>query len=90
MFQIIRELREEVDRLRVLLQSKAINPTLNARSKIARDSVEAGNIQEELAENEKLIQECTRTWEEKEKQTEIIHQVREQNGHRLETNLLRF
>eukprot|EP00794_Sanderia_malayensis_P012185 gene12185-13443_t len=76
--KIIRELREEVDRLRLLLQSKAIDPGINIKSKSNRDSVEAGNIQEELAENEKLIQECTRTWEEKEKQTEIIHKERHQ------------
>ena len=74
--QIIRELREEVDRLRELLQINAIEPSANARSKSSRQSFETGNIQEELAENEKLIKECTRTWEEKEKQTEIIRQVR--------------
>lgn len=73
--QIIRELREEVERLRVLLQSKSIDPSSNSFSKSGRDSAETGNIREELAENEKLIQECTKTWEEKEKQTEMIHKV---------------
>ena len=67
-------MREEVERLRVLLQSKSIDPALSL-SKSGRDSVETGNIREELAENEKLIKECTKTWEEKEKQTEMIHKV---------------
>lgn len=58
-----------------MLQSKSIDPGSTALSKSGRDSTETGNIREELAENEKLIQECTKTWEEKEKQTEMIHKV---------------
>lgn len=56
------------------MQSKSIDPALSL-SKSGRDSAETGNIREELAENEKLIKECTKTWEEKEKQTEMIHKV---------------
>lgn len=74
--KIIRELKEEVERLRGLLQSKSIDPGSISLSKSGRDSTETGSIREELAENEKLIQECTKTWEEKEKQTEIIHKER--------------
>ncbi|XP_065063038.1 kinesin-like protein KIF13B isoform X4 [Rhopilema esculentum] len=76
--KIIRELRQEVERLRELLQSKAIDLSQSTLSKSGRDSAETGNIREELAENEKLIQECTKTWEEKEKQTEMIHKERHQ------------
>ena len=34
-----------------------------------------GQLQEQLVESEKLMQEASLTWEQKEKQTEEIHQV---------------
>lgn len=35
-----------------------------------------GDIEEMLSESEKLMKECTMSWEQKEKQTEKIQQVR--------------
>ena len=71
--QIIRELRSEVDRLRAILEENALS--LKTARKSGRESDETGDIKEKLEESEKLMQECTLTWEEKEKQTELIHQV---------------
>ena len=67
LFQIIRELREEVEMLKALLKEKiAEKPT---------GTKETVEIEEMLSENEKLMKECTMSWEQKEKQTEQIMQV---------------
>ena len=63
-FQIIRELREEVEMLKKLLAARIAGPG------------GTGDIEEKLSESEKLMRECTMSWEQKEKQTEKIQQVK--------------
>ncbi|XP_050987010.1 kinesin-like protein KIF13A isoform X2 [Labeo rohita] len=61
--RIIRELREEVEKLKVQLSQA--------------ESLKAPELQEKLQESEKLIQEMTVTWEEKLRKTEEIAQERQ-------------
>uniref|UniRef100_A0A6I8SJU0 Kinesin family member 13B n=1 Tax=Xenopus tropicalis TaxID=8364 RepID=A0A6I8SJU0_XENTR len=61
--RIIRELREEVEKLRVQLTQA--------------ESMKAPELKERLQESEKLIQEMTVTWEEKLRMTEDIAQERQ-------------
>uniref|UniRef100_A0A4W6G5E4 Kinesin family member 13B n=1 Tax=Lates calcarifer TaxID=8187 RepID=A0A4W6G5E4_LATCA len=61
--RIIRELREEVEKLRVQLTQA--------------ESMKAPELKERLEESEKLIQEMTITWEEKLRKTEEIAQERQ-------------
>ncbi|XP_060756438.1 kinesin-like protein KIF13A isoform X5 [Neoarius graeffei] len=61
--RIIRELREEVEKLREQLTQA--------------ESLKAPELQEKLQESEKLIQEMTVTWEEKLRKTEEIAQERQ-------------
>uniref|UniRef100_A0A3B3WHX5 Kinesin family member 13Ba n=1 Tax=Poecilia mexicana TaxID=48701 RepID=A0A3B3WHX5_9TELE len=61
--RIIRELREEVEKLRVQLTQA--------------ESMKAPELKERLEESEKLIQEMTYTWEEKLRKTEEIAQERQ-------------
>ncbi|XP_068136147.1 kinesin-like protein KIF13B isoform X2 [Hyperolius riggenbachi] len=61
--RIIRELREEVEKLRVQLTQA--------------ESMKAPELKERLQESEKLIQEMTVTWEEKLRMTEEIAQERQ-------------
>ncbi|XP_035484740.1 kinesin-like protein KIF13B isoform X2 [Scophthalmus maximus] len=61
--RIIRELREEVEKLRVQLTQA--------------ESLKAPELKERLQESEKLIQEMTTTWEEKLRITEEIAQERQ-------------
>lgn len=68
--QIIRELREEVDRLKRMLSAK-----IAGKSHIVEPGETTVEIEEMLSESEKLMSECTMTWEQKEKQTEKIQQV---------------
>lgn len=60
---LIRELREEVDKLKKQLLKHGITSDKEV-------------LQEALDQNEKLMQEASLTWEQKEKQTERIHQER--------------
>lgn len=60
--QLIRELREEVDKLKAQLLKHGI-------------ASDKESLQEALDQNEKLMKEASLTWEQKEKQTEQIHQV---------------
>ncbi|XP_047436285.1 kinesin-like protein KIF13B isoform X2 [Mugil cephalus] len=61
--RIIRELREEVEKLRVQLNQA--------------ESLKAPELKDRLQESEKLIQEMTITWEEKLRKTEEIAQERQ-------------
>ncbi|XP_030636930.1 kinesin-like protein KIF13A isoform X2 [Chanos chanos] len=61
--RIIRELREEVEKLKVQLSQA--------------ESLKAPELKEKLEESEKLIQEMTVTWEEKLRKTEEIAQERQ-------------
>ncbi|XP_031559004.1 kinesin-like protein KIF13A isoform X2 [Actinia tenebrosa] len=67
--RIIRELREEVERLKQLLQ-------LKIAGKLSPEDAGEFEIQEQLSESEKLMKEATMSWEQKEKQTEQIMQER--------------
>ncbi|XP_015748717.1 PREDICTED: kinesin-like protein KIF13A, partial [Acropora digitifera] len=69
--KIIRELREEVDRLKRLLAAK-----IAGKSHIVEPGETTIEIEEMLSESEKLMSECTMTWEQKEKQTQQIQQER--------------
>ena len=62
---MIRELREEVDKLKAQLLKHGI-------------ASDKESLQEALDQNEKLMKEASLTWEQKEKQTERIHQVSDQ------------
>uniref|UniRef100_A0A673N2C4 Kinesin-like protein n=1 Tax=Sinocyclocheilus rhinocerous TaxID=307959 RepID=A0A673N2C4_9TELE len=61
--RIIRELREEVEKLKVQLSQA--------------ESLKSPELQEKLQESEKLVQEMTVTWEEKLRKTEEIAQERQ-------------
>ncbi|XP_057308656.1 kinesin-like protein KIF13A isoform X3 [Hydractinia symbiolongicarpus] len=61
--KLIRELREEVETLKQQLLARGMRS-------------EKQGLQEQLDESEKLMQEASLTWEQKEKQTEQIHQER--------------
>ncbi|XP_043551300.1 kinesin-like protein KIF13B isoform X2 [Chiloscyllium plagiosum] len=71
--RIIRELREEVDKLREQL-SRA-------------EAMKAPELKDRLEESEKLIQEMTVTWEEKLRKTEAIAQERQKQLERLGISL---
>ncbi|XP_065651766.1 kinesin-like protein KIF13A isoform X6 [Hydra vulgaris] len=60
---LIRELREEVERLKLQLLSRGIRS-------------EKEVLQEQLDESKKLMEQASLTWEQKEKQTEYIQQER--------------
>lgn len=88
--RIIRELREEVEKLRVQLTQAEV--TLNIKhqksafslfmcihvwssSSLNLQSLKAPELKDRLEESEKLIQEMTISWEEKLRKTEEIAQV---------------
>ena len=76
--QIIRELREEVERLKSLLVAKTAGKPITEEmiTGIAESPPkDRGEIEEMLVESEKLMQECSMSWEQKEKKTEQIQQV---------------
>lgn len=86
--RIIRELREEVDKLRDQLTQAEVKAngcsSSNASDGFAAlsahlcgnlQSLKAPELKERLEESEKLIQEMTVTWEEKLRKTEEIAQV---------------
>ncbi|XP_076811338.1 kinesin-like protein KIF13A [Clavelina lepadiformis] len=62
--RIIRELREEVEKLQLQLKQS--------------ESMRAPDLQEKLQESEKLIQEISQTWEEKLRKTEHVHKKRQE------------
>lgn len=87
--RIIRELREEVEKLRVQLtqaEVRDLHNLSNHRVEVFaspacpvlyyRQSLKAPELKDRLEESEKLIQEMTVTWEEKLRKTEEIAQVR--------------
>eukprot|EP00061_Rhincodon_typus_P014374 g41353.t1 len=74
--RIIRELREEVDKLREQLSRAEVLPASSYAvtffPKYA--AMKAPELKDRLEESEKLIQEMTVTWEEKLRKTEAIAQ----------------
>lgn len=84
--RIIRELREEVEKLKVQLSQAEVregrgwggsvrNEWLNPFFPPSHQSLKAPELKEKLHESEKLIQEMTVTWEEKLRKTEEIATV---------------
>ena len=68
--QVVRELREELDRLRLMLKEGAQSGGMSAADQQAVDE-----LKEKLSISERLMTEMTMTWEEKLTQTERIHKV---------------
>ncbi len=85
--RIIRELREEVEKLRDQLTQAEVNTLYrfsvmlqnvkkqHVKNHVPPQSMKAPELKERLEESEKLIQEMTVTWEEKLRKTEEIAQV---------------
>lgn len=85
--RIIRELREEVEKLRDQLTQAEVNTLYHfsvmlqnvkkqhIKNHVSPQSMKAPELKERLEESEKLIQEMTVTWEEKLRKTEEIAQV---------------
>ena len=71
--KVVRELREEVEKLRRLLMDHGLEGgmpgDLDGRNK------EIDKLRESLAINEKLFGEMTKSWEQRLKETEEIHKV---------------
>lgn len=86
--RIIRELREEVEKLREQLTEAEVRPGLCKRGVGGQgqyeraemfchlQSMKAPELKDQLEESEKLIKEMTVTWEEKLRKTEAVAQVR--------------
>lgn len=91
--RIIRELREEVEKLREQLTEAEVQVTLVCASVVnnssdmwrvwcnfcSSQSMKAPELKERLEESEKLIQEMMVTWEEKLRKTEDVAQVTHTN-----------
>ncbi|XP_040578611.1 kinesin-like protein unc-104 isoform X3 [Lepeophtheirus salmonis] len=87
--KLIRELKEEITRLRDLLKAEGIEMkegiieknsevNLNKSNKMSSKSSIAEEAVDQLHENEKLVAELNETWEEKLRRTESIRHQREQ------------
>jgi len=72
---VIRELREEVEKLRLMLkeQEGIVGPT-GATSGPANDR-EVADLMEKLSVSENLMQEMSKTWEQKLAESEKLHKV---------------
>ena len=71
--KVIRELREEVERLRSELSTRGGTV---AQDVSAGGYVDIGKLKEQLAQSESLISELSATWEQKLKKTEEVHKER--------------
>lgn len=71
LLKVVRELREELDRLRVML-------TAGTQGQVSpADQKAIDELRDKLSISERLMKEMTMTWEEKLAQTERIHKVSE-------------
>jgi len=71
---VIRELREEVEKLRLLLKEQAgLGPTGAASGPV--NDREVADLMEKLSVSENLMQEMSKTWEQKLAESEKLHQV---------------
>ena len=75
--QVIRELREEVEKLKQMLGLGGVGGGGGGGE--APSSRELADLQEKLRISESLMQEMTMTWEQKVQATEKIHQVQHRN-----------
>jgi len=71
---VIRELREEVEKLRMMLQEQAGQGPTGAASNPASDR-EVADLMEKLSVSENLMQEMSKTWEQKLAESEKLHKV---------------
>jgi len=72
--QVIRELREEVEKLRLMLKEQAgLGPTGAASGPV--NDREVADLMEKLSVSENLMQEMSKTWEQKLAESEKLHQV---------------
>ena len=69
LFQIIRELREEVEKLRSMIGGGADGTPADAKA--------ISDLKEKLSISESLMAEMTRSWEDRLRETERIHQERQ-------------
>ena len=72
--KVIRELREEVEKLRQLLAGQGLGMGDTALSSLA-NAKEIVELQEKLKINEDFLREMSKTWEQKLAETERIHKV---------------
>ncbi|RDD36883.1 Kinesin-like protein KIF13A [Trichoplax sp. H2] len=75
--KIIRELREEVERLKSQLRGTGL-PGPGSKREMMGNPHEVAGLKEKLAESETLMKEMSLTWEQKLKNTERIHQERQE------------
>lgn len=72
-YQVIRELREEVEKLRQLLKGQGGGPLDTASN--PSDSQDVEMLKEKLSISENLMQEMSKTWEQKLAESEKLHEV---------------
>ena len=72
-YQVIRELREEVEKLRMMLKDQGGSLGGTASNPSSTQDVEM--LKEKLSISENLMQEMSKTWEQKLAESEKLHQV---------------
>ena len=72
--RVIRELREEVEKLRQMLTGQGLGAEGASMSSVAK-AKEIAELQEKLRINEAFLREMGKTWEQKLAETERIHKV---------------
>lgn len=70
--QVIRELREEVEKLRLMLVEGGGSPGTVSQGQKGKEFDE---LRERLLISQNLMDDMSKTWEEKLKETERVHQV---------------
>lgn len=75
---MIRELREEVEKLRQMLKEQG-GPSGSGTASSPADSQDIVMLQEKLSISENLMQEMSKTWEQKLAESEKLHQVSDYN-----------
>ena len=74
-YQVIRELREEVEKLRQLLKGQGGGPLGTASNPSDSQDVDVEVLKEKLSISENLMQEMSKTWEQKLAESEKLHEV---------------
>lgn len=72
--RVIRELREEVEKLRQMLTGQGLGAEGASMNSVAK-AKEIAELQEKLRINEAFLREMGKTWEQKLAETERIHKV---------------
>lgn len=84
-YQVIRELREEVEKLRQLLKDQG-GPSGTASDPAGSQDI--AMLREKLSISENLMQEMSKTWEQKLAESEKLHQVSNERLSSFELTLL--